>query len=123
MGSQSTPEAVLYCTTDSTSYRYTARSRAHSSMAEKRRKATNTKRKEEIDGLKEKVRKLRRELKLQADVRDLQPPSETGCPRPPLEQVLSENNGLRSAIHRQQLDNARVQSALPPPWEHHPLCT
>ncbi|KAG6610693.1 uncharacterized protein IUM83_06541 [Phytophthora cinnamomi] len=79
----------MYCTTDSTSYRHTARSRAHSSMTEKRRKATNTKRKEEIDGLKEEVRKLRRELKLQAD----------------------------------QLDNARVQSALPPPWEHHPLCT
>ncbi|KAG6610674.1 uncharacterized protein IUM83_06567 [Phytophthora cinnamomi] len=92
-------------------------------MTEKRRKATNTKRKEEIDGLKEEVRKLRRELKLQADVRDLQPPGETGCPRPPLEQVLLENKGLRSAIHRQQLDNARVQSALPPPWEHHPLCT
>ncbi|KAG7377491.1 hypothetical protein PHYPSEUDO_011545 [Phytophthora pseudosyringae] len=92
-------------------------------MAEKRRKATSTKRKEEISDLKVEVRKLRSELELKADLKALQTPVK------PVERVVSENKTLSSAIQQQQLDVARVHSTLPPPLvpcgtvELHPLCT
>ncbi|KAG6610547.1 uncharacterized protein IUM83_06568 [Phytophthora cinnamomi] len=89
-------------------------------MAEKRRKSTVTKRKEEINDLKAEVRKLRSELELQSELRELQVvPMRT----PPLGQVASENVVLTAAIHGQQLGIARALSTLPPPLELHPLCT
>ncbi|KAG6610694.1 uncharacterized protein IUM83_06542 [Phytophthora cinnamomi] len=81
-------------------------------MAEKRRKSTVTKRKEEINDLKAEVRKLRSELELQNELRELQVvPVRT----PPLGQVASENVVLTAAIHGQQLGVARAHSTLPPP--------
>ncbi|EGZ12135.1 hypothetical protein PHYSODRAFT_517266 [Phytophthora sojae] len=88
-------------------------------MAEKRRKATVTKRKEEISDLKAEIRKLRSELGLQLELKELHVvPART----PPLGQVVSDNEALSSAIHGQQLDIARVHSTLSPPLELHPLC-
>ncbi|KAG2922619.1 hypothetical protein PC119_g3862 [Phytophthora cactorum] len=88
-------------------------------MAEKRRKATSTKRKEEISELKAEIRKLRSELELKSELKGLQ----TSVKAPPLELVISENETLSSVLQQQQFDIARVHSTLPPSLELHSLCT
>ncbi|KAF4027784.1 hypothetical protein GN244_ATG20574 [Phytophthora infestans] len=88
-------------------------------MADKRRKATSTKRKEEISELKAEICKLRSELELTSDLKGLQQAEHA----PPLELVVAENNSMSSVILQQQLDVARMHSTLPPPLELHPLCT
>ncbi|KAG3222009.1 hypothetical protein PC129_g7252 [Phytophthora cactorum] len=86
-------------------------------MAEKRRKATSTKRKEEISELKAEIRKLRSELELKSELKGLQ----TSVKAPPLELVISENETLSSVLQQQQFDIARVHSTLPPSLELHSL--
>ncbi|ETM35363.1 hypothetical protein L914_17711 [Phytophthora nicotianae] len=88
-------------------------------MADKRRKATSTKRKEEISELKAEIRNLRSELDLKSELKELQGLIKA----PPVDVVVSENINLSSAIHQQQFDIARAHSTLPPPLELHPLCT
>lgn len=69
---------------------------------------------EEIGDLKAEIRKLRSELELESELKALQTPVKT-TDAPPLEQVISENKAIASAIQQQQFDIARVHSTLPPP--------
>uniref|UniRef100_H3GW19 Uncharacterized protein n=1 Tax=Phytophthora ramorum TaxID=164328 RepID=H3GW19_PHYRM len=91
-------------------------------MAEKRRKSTCTKRKEEIGDLKAEIRKLRSELEVKAELKGLEAPVKRGK-SPPFESEVLENETLASVIQQQQLEIARVHSTLPPPLTLHPLCT
>ncbi|KAG1690814.1 hypothetical protein DVH05_027861 [Phytophthora capsici] len=91
-------------------------------LAEKRRKSTSTKRKEEIGDLKAEIRKLRSELELGSELKQLRTPVKTED-RSSLERVAAENRTLSSVIQQQQLGVARVHSTLPPPLEFHPLCS
>ncbi|KAG3238502.1 hypothetical protein PI124_g16534, partial [Phytophthora idaei] len=77
-------------------------------MAEKRRKTTTAKRKEEISELKAEIRKLRSELELKSELKGLQ----TSVKAPPLELVISENETLSLVLQQQQFDIARVHSTL-----------
>ncbi|KAG3230752.1 hypothetical protein PI124_g24149, partial [Phytophthora idaei] len=79
-------------------------------MAEKRRKATSTKRKEEVSELKAEILKLRSELELKSELKGLL----TSVKAPPLELVISENETLSSMLQQQQFDITRVYSTLPP---------
>ncbi|KAL4101738.1 hypothetical protein PRIC1_005486 [Phytophthora ramorum] len=89
-------------------------------MAEKRRKSTCTKRKEEIGDLKAEIRKLRSELEVKAELKGLEAPVKRGK-SPPFESEVLENETLASVIQQQQLEIARVHSTLPPPLTLHPL--
>ncbi|KAL4129378.1 hypothetical protein PRIC2_005386 [Phytophthora ramorum] len=91
-------------------------------MAEKRRKSTCTKRKEEIGDLKAEIRKLRSELEVKAELKGLEAPVKRGK-SPPFESEVLENETMASVIQQQQLEIARVHSTLPPPLTLHPLCT
>ncbi|KAH7462130.1 uncharacterized protein KRP23_14051 [Phytophthora ramorum] len=77
-------------------------------MGEKRFKSAYFMRKQVKEDLKEEVRRLQDEL---AQLN----------PVPNVEHVKSENTAIRSAIRQQQIDVARVQSAISPLLENHPL--